>query len=57
LSKYPQVHSHDKTVMEKIRMLDTLEDKDKQSLYHIIDTFVAKKKLKDNLTSALQLSQ
>ena len=27
------------------------EDKDKESLYHIIDTFIAKKKLKDNILS------
>jgi hypothetical protein len=40
--------------MEKLRLLDTLEDKDKQSLYHIIDTFIAKKKLKDNLSNVLQ---
>jgi hypothetical protein len=38
----------------KLRLLDTLEDKDKQSLYHIIDTFIAKKKLKDNLSTVLQ---
>jgi transcriptional regulator with XRE-family HTH domain len=44
-------HSQDKTLMEKIRLLDTLEDKDKESLYHIIDTFIAKKKLKDNILS------
>jgi hypothetical protein len=25
-----------------------------QSLYHIIDTFIAKKKLKDNLSTVLQ---
>jgi len=41
---FTEVHSHDKTLMEKIRLLDTLDDKDKQSLYHIIDTFIAKKK-------------
>jgi transcriptional regulator with XRE-family HTH domain len=44
-------HSQDKTLMEKIRLLDTLDDKDKESLYHIIDTFISKKKLKDNLVS------
>ncbi len=48
---FTDIKSSDKTLMEKLRLLDTLEDKDKQSLYHIIDTFVAKKKLKDNLVS------
>ncbi len=51
---FSEVRSKDKTLMEKLRLLDTLDDKDKQSLYHIIDTFVAKKKMKDNLSSVLQ---
>jgi transcriptional regulator with XRE-family HTH domain len=51
---FTDVKSSDKTLMEKLRLLDTLEDKDKQSLYHIIDTFIAKKKLKDNLSTVLQ---
>jgi len=51
---FTDVKSSDKTLMEKLRLLDTLEDKDKQSLYHIIDTFIAKKKLKDNLSNVLQ---
>lgn len=49
-----EVNAHDKTMMEKLRLLDSLDEKDKQSLYHIIDTFVAKKKLKDNLANVLQ---
>ena len=51
---FTDVKSSDKTLMEKLRLLDTLDDKDKQSLYHIIDTFIAKKKLKDNLPAVLQ---
>ena len=43
-----------KTLMEKPWLIDALEDKDKQSLYYIIDTFIAKKKLKDNLSTVLQ---
>jgi hypothetical protein len=39
--------------MEKLRLLDTWEDKDKQSLYSIIDTFIAKKKLKANLSTVM----
>jgi transcriptional regulator with XRE-family HTH domain len=54
---FTETHSHDKTIMEKLRLLDSLEEKDKQSLYHIIDTFVTKKKLKDNLSNVLQLAQ
>jgi hypothetical protein len=40
---FTDVKSSDKTLMEKLRLLDTLEDKDKQSLYHIIDTFILRK--------------
>jgi transcriptional regulator with XRE-family HTH domain len=54
---FTDIKSSDKTLMEKLRLLDNLDDKDKQSLYHIIDTFVAKKKLKDNLSNVLQLAQ
>lgn len=53
---FSEVNSYDKTLMEKLRMIDTLDDTEKKSLYNIIDSLVAKKKLKDNLTSALQLS-
>jgi hypothetical protein len=51
---FTNVKSSDKTLMEKLQLFDTLEDKDKQSLYHIIDTFIAKKKLKGNLSTVLQ---
>ena len=37
--------------MEKIRLMDTLDETEKKSLFNIIDSLVAKKKLKDNLVS------
>lgn len=49
--------SADKTLMEKLRLIDTLDDQEKQSLFNIVDSLVAKKKLKDNLTNVLQLAQ
>lgn len=39
---FTDVKSSDITLMEKLWLLDTMEDKDKQSLYYIIDTFIAK---------------
>jgi len=39
--------------MEKLRVLELLEDEEKNSVYHIIDGLFAKKKLKDTLSSAL----
>lgn len=43
----------DKTLMEKLRVLELLEDEEKNSVYHIIDGLFAEKKLKDTLSSAL----
>jgi len=51
---FKEVNSADKSLMEKLRLLDGLEEKDRQSLFHIIDTFIAKKKLKDNLADVLK---
>jgi transcriptional regulator with XRE-family HTH domain len=54
---FTDVKSADKTLMEKLRLIDTLDDQEKQSLFNIVDSLVAKKKLKDNLTNVLQLAQ
>ena len=37
--------------MEKIRLIDTLDDLEKKSLFNIINSLIVKKKLKDNLVS------
>lgn len=50
---FREVNSQDKTLMEKLRVLELLEDEEKNSVYHIIDGLFAKKKLKDTLSSAL----
>ena len=42
--------------MEKVALIDTLDKKEKIAFYAILDALLTKKKLKDNLTSALQLS-
>ena len=56
-SIFTDVNSADKTLMEKLRLIDILDDQEKQSLFNIVDSLVAKKKLKDNLTNVLQLAQ
>jgi len=50
---FTDLKSADKTLMEKLRLIDTLDDQEKQSLFNIVDSLVAKKKLKDTLSSAL----
>jgi len=42
--------------LEKISLIDSLDKKEKAAFFTMLDALVAKKKLKDNLTSALQLS-
>jgi transcriptional regulator with XRE-family HTH domain len=48
---FNDANTYDKTLMEKIRLIDTLDDTEKKSLFNIIDSLIAKKKLKDNLAS------
>ena len=53
---FKDVNSVDKTLMEKISLIELLEKKEKAAFFTMLDALVSKKKLKDNLTSALQLS-
>jgi hypothetical protein len=41
----------------KISLIEGLDKKEKQAFYTMLDALVAKKKLKDNLSSALQMAQ
>ncbi|HEV7332742.1 MAG TPA: helix-turn-helix transcriptional regulator [Flavisolibacter sp.] len=50
---FTDVHSADKTLMEKIKVMEQLNEAERSSLYHIIDGLFAKKKLKDTLSHAL----
>ena len=53
---FKDVNSIDKTLMEKISLIDSLDKKEKSAFFIMLDALVSKKKLKDNLTSVLQLS-
>ncbi len=52
-SIFTNVNSADKTLMEKIKVIEQLEEQERNSLYNIIDGLFSKKKLKDTLSSAL----
>ena len=39
--------------MEKLQLIEQLDDQEKTSLFNIIDSLFAKKRLRDSLTSAL----
>jgi transcriptional regulator with XRE-family HTH domain len=48
---FKDANSYDKTLIEKVRLMDMLDDAEKKSLFHIVDSLIAKKKLKDNIVS------
>ena len=53
---FKEVNSHDKTLIEKLSIIEKLEDKEKQAFYSILDALVAKKKMKDTLSNAIGLA-
>jgi len=48
------VNSYDKSLMEKISLIDQLDEDEKKSIFKIIDGLTSKKKMKDSLTKALE---
>lgn len=52
---FQDVSSFDKSLVEKMQMLDQLEDNEKKSIFSIIDGLVTKQRLKQTLSSALSL--
>jgi transcriptional regulator with XRE-family HTH domain len=47
------INSIDKSLLEKISLIDTLEVEEKKTIYLMIDTFIGKKKLKESLSNIL----
>jgi transcriptional regulator with XRE-family HTH domain len=45
--------SYDKSVMEKLSLIDSLDEDEKKSLFKIIDGLSSKKKMRDSLAKAL----
>ena len=50
------INSFDKSIVEKLRLLDQLDEVEKKSIYNIIDMAISKKRLKDTLSNALNTS-
>ncbi len=48
------VNSFDKSLMEKMALIEQLDKKEKIAFYSVLDAFIGKKKLKDALGSVLQ---
>ena len=53
LDDLKEVQSHDKTLMEKVSLMEELDEKEKDTIYNMLDAFLSKKKLKNVLTNAL----
>jgi len=53
---FKEVNSADKTIMEKLRLIEELDEDERSSVYNIIDGLFAKKKLKDTLANALTVA-
>ncbi len=50
------VNAYDKSLVEKLRLLEELDDTEKRTVFSVIDIAIAKKRLKDTLSNALQLA-
>jgi hypothetical protein len=40
--------------MEKVALMESLSDEEKQTIYTMLDAFIGKRKLKDALSNVLQ---
>jgi transcriptional regulator with XRE-family HTH domain len=50
---FKDVDSLDKTLVEKVQLIEQLDDNERKSIFSIIDGLVSKKKMKDSLAKAL----
>ncbi len=50
---FKDVNSVDKTLMEKVSLIELLDKKERSAFFTMLDALVARKKLKDTLSSAL----
>ena len=51
-----EVNSTDRTLMEKVKLMEALEEKERHTLFTMLDAFVSKKRLKDALSDAIKLA-
>lgn len=55
-ANYKELHTYDKSLIDKLNMIEQLDKKEKQAFFIVLDAFVNKKRLKDALNTAVQLS-
>ena len=49
-----EINSHDRSIMEKVALVETLPEEERKTIYNMLDAFIGKKKLKDALSNVLQ---
>ena len=52
--KWKELQSYDKTVMEKVNLIERLNEKEQKVIYTMLDAFIGKQKLKDALSNLLE---
>jgi transcriptional regulator with XRE-family HTH domain len=50
------VNSYDKNLIDKLRLIEELEENEKKSIFSIIDIAITKKRLTDTLSNALKFA-
>ena len=50
---FKDVNSYDKSLVEKLTLMDNLEEEERKCIFSIIDSLISKKRLKDALSNAL----
>jgi len=48
-----EINSMDKTLMEKVTLIESLSEQEKQTIYTMLDAFIGKRKLKSALSNVL----
>jgi transcriptional regulator with XRE-family HTH domain len=56
-SVYKDISTYDKTLIDKLTLIEELDKKEKQAFFVMLDALVNKKRLKDTLNNALSLTQ
>jgi len=51
------ISSYDSSLIDKLKIIDELDENEKKSIFSIIDIAIAKKRLTDTLSNALNLSK
>lgn len=49
-----EISSFDKNLVERVRLIDSLEESDRSIIFSVIDMAVSRKRLKDTLVNALE---